>query len=117
MSSNNLDANGYAFIIAACGVVVMQMLTAVLSHLREQARFRREQEAHFKLDAVADNVKTIEKSTNGMTAALLELTDKEASARGFMEGFAHGDSGRREREAADKLLSDMVIPPQEEADG
>lgn len=74
-----LDANGWAIIIGAIFMGVLQVLQMVLSHLKGV-----KQEATVK--EVVSKVEAVRVNSNGLTERLVETASKEAYARGLLDG-------------------------------
>jgi len=73
-----LDANGWAIIIGAIFMGILQVLQMVLSHLKgvQQAAIAKE---------VASKVEQVRINSNGITHRLVETATKEAYARGLLD--------------------------------
>lgn len=81
---NALDANGWAIIIGAIFMGVLQVLQMILSHLKGVKQAATVQEVASKVEAVRVN-------SNGLTERLVDTASKEAYARGLLEGQQKGE--------------------------
>lgn len=79
-----LDANGWAIIIGAIFMGVLQVLQMVLSHLKGVKQAATVKEVVSKVEAVRIN-------SNGLTEKLVATASKEAYARGLLEGQKKGE--------------------------
>lgn len=95
--ATSLDANGWAIIIGAIFMGVLQVLQMILSHLKgvQQAATASEvkqtlaaaTEKHEEnLKDVASKVEAVRVNSNGLTERLVETASKEAYARGLLDG-------------------------------
>ena len=73
----DIDANGWAVIISAIGIVVIQVVSRIISHLEHKTTITKVEEIH--------------EATNSMKDALVEATKKEA--------FARGEQSQRDKDA------------------
>ncbi len=71
-----MDANGWAVIIAACGLVLQQLYKMGIDYRREQEKIKRDAEVAKKVEEVKTDLKAntattnkIEKQTNGAAEA------------------------------------------------
>lgn len=90
-----LDANGWAAIIAAVGVIIVQIVTRVLGYLEHLNTTR-------TVKKVEDNVQKIETATNSMKDALVKATGDAQ----FLKG---GEAERVKQAEAKAAVADAKV--------
>lgn len=101
-AADSLDANGWAIIIGAIFMGVLQVLQMVLSHLKgvkqeaaaadvKNTLAEVTEKHEEKLKDVASKVEAVRINSNGLTERLVETASKEAYARGLLDGQKKGE--------------------------
>ncbi len=92
----------WEIIIAAVGVVAVQLLGMVLSYLRDRDKM-------LQLKEVKEDIKVIEKATNSLTDRLVKSTGEASFAAGADAERTRADAATPTTETAATIAADKIV--------